>query len=573
MAQILSSYREIAPFMRSLLIDGQGNFRTVLRTQLANVFMDLETCTSDKDIANTLKKESYNVVFIDSYSPASNPFDLPEVVRSYQPDSVIILLVDEDDIQSLKKGARSDIDGFLVRPFTRIDIRHILRKVMNVQLSSRRFDEYRLELNKNLGPSVNLAGAKESEKTSFYRDPLTGLYNRLSLLEDIEKPGEKALVLLNLDNFSQINLGYGFQFGDEILKAVGNYLLTMAPSNARTYRLPGDEFAIILNNPLPDQEAMLSSMLHSEVPRLNLMVLEIGVKIGCSIGYVRSSDKDIYRYANIALLESRSRGKGRVQQFSFELNFERKQKENIVWINRLKNAFEEGRIQPWYQPIMENATRQVRKFESLIRMLTRRGDVISPANFLKPAEMAGLLPLITGAVVEATLPLAKRHNLSFSINISDQDFRGLFLVDYLERKIEELELDPALITLEILEDPGSGFPEETAEQIRVLRNMGFKIALDDFGVSGSNFSRLNDYHPDYIKIDGRFVRGVASNKDNQRIVNMIQQLAHGIGAKTIAEFVANEQDFNFLIDLGVDYTQGHYVGAAAPFSIKDLNLA
>lgn len=549
--------------MKAILFDSNNDIEKFLESQLETLFISLDKATNYSQFLGSIKTKSYQIIFLGPKAHLESDFLISSKVRELQPDAIIIVVVDQNDTNTILKAVRSDIDGFLVRPFEIKDIRHILRKVMNSMLSARRFKEYRQEVDKQLA-MANLGHTGEKLK----EDPLTGLLNRVALFEILEENKSKGIILINLDNFSQINLGYGFHFGDEILRSVGNYLKSCLPDNGMAFRLHGDEFAIILINPQENQEESLAYMIHRELPLLNLNVLEIGVKVGCSIGYDRGNDHETYRHASIAILEARRRGRGRIQNYSPDLNFERKQKENIIWINRLKSAFEEGRIKPWFQPILNNRTGKINKYECLIRMMSRRGDVIAPGNFIQAAEMAGLLPLITGAVVESAFPLLGKHPIELSMNISDQDFRGLFLVEYLSRKIEELQVEPSRITLEILEDAHLGSSAERASQIRELKEIGFKIALDDFGVNSSNFSRISEYRPDYIKIDGRFIRGIAINRDNQRIVNLIHQVATGMGAETVAEFVANQEDYQYLVNTGIEYSQGNLIGLAGPFSLR-----
>lgn len=476
-------------------------------------------------------------------------------IQRMHPSSQILVISKEMDPQFLVKCLNSGIRGFVPYPVSMNHFQMVLRKSLQNLLAWKKFVE--TEQKKSKAQEASFRQHWLNLQLSV--DQLTGLFNRTKLFEILGRQNELALILINLDNFSQLNLGYGYDFGDAVLRAVAEFLEAKLPANALGFRLQADEFAILLDNPEKNQEWELARQIHQLLPRLNVEVRGLAVKVSCSIGIARGKGYDLLRQANLALLEARSRGVGNIEVYRHNLPVESRQQENLFWITKIKTAFEKDGFFPVFQPILDNRTGKIHKFESLIRMRDEASGVIYPAQFLEAARLAGLLPLLTGAIVEKSLPYLQGNEFHISINVTSQDFRGLFLVDYLKRKIEELDIHPSRITLEILEEIEPSLNQLINEQLVELRRYGFRIAIDDFGVSASNFSRITELKPNYIKIDGRFISGVHRDPDLQKIVTVIQQISRSVGAEVIAEFVSNEADFEFIRKCGIEYSQGYFI--------------
>lgn len=556
---------EFADTLKLLAIEDDEVSQTIILQRLGKTFNNIQVADNGREGMNIIETEDIGLVLLDIDLPDMNGLTLAKTIKDNWPEMPIILVSGHTESEHLLKAIQLGIDGFVEKPVDALQLNRAIDRVLQSLLSTRRFEVYKAELEEEIDSKARqLLFRNKWFKYQLSVDSLTRLFNRIKLIECIEDPGDKALLLINLDNFAQLNLGYGFKFGDQVLKAVADFLENIIPSNGLAFRLQSDEFAVLLLSPEPEQERLLAKDIIKQLPQLNLKVLDIGMKIGCTVGYVRGPGTDLIRQAHIALLDARSRGKGRYQEYNQLLELEKKQKENIRWVNELKSAIESDRLVPFYQPIIDNSTGKIDKYECLVRMYSTDGETISPGLFLGPAKVAGLMPLITGTIVEKSFRHIKDNDISLSVNISDQDFRGLFLVDYLKRKTEELQIDPGKITLEILEEIDPGFSDERTRQIKELKAAGFKIALDDFGVSCSNFSRINDYRPDYIKIDGRFIKDIHENEESQRISEVITQVAKSIGAKVVAEFVSSEQVHEYIKNMGIEFSQGFLLGKPEP---------
>jgi EAL domain-containing protein (putative c-di-GMP-specific phosphodiesterase class I)/DNA-binding NarL/FixJ family response regulator len=233
------------------------------------------------------------------------------------------------------------------------------------------------------------------------------------------------------------------------------------------------------------------------------------------------------------------------------------------WFDYTVSLIIEQKIQPFYQPIMSTLTGEIEKYEVLARGVDGK-NIVPPHYLFHAAERKGITTTLTKMIIDKSFFYFASNTHNFSINITERDFKEGYLVDYLKEQLFCYRIDPARVTLEILESIDlTENLEFIAEQIRQLRAMGIKIAIDDFGVENSNFSRLLHIELDYIKLDGMYIRNIHSSDKKKLITLGIVKLAKTIGAELIAEFVEDETVMDIIRDCGVDYAQGYFVGKPA----------
>ena len=199
------------------------------------------------------------------------------------------------------------------------------------------------------------------------------------------------------------------------------------------------------------------------------------------------------------------------------------------------------------------------KYESLARILVN-GEVVSPAFFIEPARLAGQLPQLTRRMIEKSFAYFSGKEEHFTLNITESDLLEGYLVEYLREMSVRYGIAPGRVALEVLENVSAEGTREALAQLQTFREMGFEIALDDFGSEKSNFHRLQELQVHYIKIDGAYIKNVHENENNYKIVRTIAAFAKSIGAKVVAEYVADEKIQNIVMELGIDYSQGYFFG-------------
>lgn len=437
----------------------------------------------------------------------------------------------------------------------------VMTKKMNkIIMEIRERDEDIQQMNSFLESKV-LERTQEIEKVAT-TDELTGLSNRTKLNKDIlkNKDTHKAVLLINLDDFAQINNVYGMHIGDTVLKEVSSLIKKLVPTTSQCYRFSADEFIVIMPD-VSDEEAIeVANLLKDYVNKNHVTIPDerLDFKITFTIGIAYGNDDSIVKMANIAFTEARENGKNRFQVYNPDSLVEEQHSNNIYWANELKKAIETDNLIPYFQPIINNETNKPEKFECLVRMVDPSGAIISPAKFLEPAKRTGTASVITKIMIEKSFAYFRDRPFEFSINITDSDFKEGTLKEYLIEKAREYDIRHERVVIEMLESISMRGSSYAVEQINDLYNQGFKIAIDDFGADYSNFSRLLELKVDYIKIDGLFIKNIHTDINSYKIVSSINDFAKSVNAKVIAEFVHSKEVHDKVVELGIEYSQGYY---------------
>lgn len=243
--------------------------------------------------------------------------------------------------------------------------------------------------------------------------------------------------------------------------------------------------------------------------------------------------------------------------FNDDRHSEERVRKNLEGGTAVTEAITEKRIIPYYQAIVDNKTGRVEKYECLARMVDREGTIHPPYVFVDHAKRAGTIPLLTRLMSEQACQDLRHAKTHFSVNISWQDLADPDLVGDLIKLMSKYEIEPNRVTFEILEEALLSNRGESAAKIAQLKKLGCKIALDDFGSEGSNFSRFEkEWWPDVIKIDGSFIKNLDKSPENQRIVRAIVKAGQELGCEIVAEFVDSVTVWELITQMGIQYSQG-----------------
>lgn len=392
-------------------------------------------------------------------------------------------------------------------------------------------------------------------------DSLTNVANRFSLIEYLQSVKNVNLFLIDIDNFNNINNAYGFEIGDIALIEITRLLNLAKPNSSKLFRVNSDEFAVVCTDIMSSQKLSdIASSVISFFDQIEIDISdEITIKVSLSIGISIGSGTEILNHARIAIKELREHKRGSFKIYDSTSVFIKKQQENIYWIHKIKEAFEEEKLVTYYQPILNNETNKIEKYECLIRIV-ENGILTPPIRFMEASKLTGTLSLVTKTVIEQSFKKFSDTEYEFSINITSTDLYLGFLEENLLKSAKKYNISPSRVALEILEDIDTLDTKEILTQLNSLRYHGFKIAIDDFGSRSSNFSRLLEFSPDYLKIDGSFIKNILSDKKSLTIVEAIVLLCKKSNIKTIAEYVHNEDVQVKVKELGIEYSQGYCFG-------------
>lgn len=392
------------------------------------------------------------------------------------------------------------------------------------------------------------------ENLAFY-DQLTGLPNRQKIIADMNTRIATACAILNIDDFKEINDFFGIAAGDEILRQIGEWF---------EYRLGGDEFAIVFYDEMPIDAILcrinaLLELLEEKLFTIGDETIMLRMTVGIATG-----TKDLLTRADIALHTAKEK-KIPISVYEEQKNVEEKYRNNIAMASSIRQALSDKRITCHYQPIVNLTTGKTDKYETLVRMLDKEGNIVSPMEFLPIAMKTKIYPQITREIIHQACSLFATRSEEFSINLSDSDIRDPNTVKEIIDTITRTGT-ASRVVFEILESEGIENYEEVAHFITQVKALGAKIAIDDFGTGYSNFENILKLNVDYIKIDGSLIRGITTDGRHNIIVDTIIDFAKKIGAKTVAEFVSDEAIYNAVITHGIDYSQGYYTGKPEPLN-------
>jgi PAS domain S-box-containing protein/diguanylate cyclase (GGDEF)-like protein len=412
----------------------------------------------------------------------------------------------------------------------------------------------------HLAVFTDLTKIIEAEKKLEYlafHDTLTHAYNKSYFEKIVEEDNDsKALILLNIDNFSYINTAYGFEIGDLLLKKLS--LILKDEFNAKNlFRINSDEFALLFDNEINLKEKILEIQNYFFENSVDIDVDDIKVNFTFSYGAAKAKE-NLLRKASAAVKNAKEMGKNKFYIFEEDEISDYKKRESFIQTTHLiKEAIENDYLVPYFQGIFNNKTKEIDKYEALVR-IEKDNEVISPYVFLEAAKLSGHLSKITEIMIDKTFKIMKENNFNFSINITEDDLNLNYLVNYIKAKIQEYDIKTSRITLEILEGISSLGKDNHITQLASLKSMGLKLAIDDFGKEYSNFERIIDLDIDLIKIDAKYIKDIHTNKKSYEITKALAFFAKNSSIKSVAEFVHNEEVQNIISELGIDYSQGYY---------------
>ncbi|KIM10882.1 MAG: hypothetical protein KU37_09175 [Sulfuricurvum sp. PC08-66] len=401
--------------------------------------------------------------------------------------------------------------------------------------------------------------------TNALLDTLTGLPNSEGLKRACANKSHRGLLFIDVDKFDSINTLYGMQIGDKVLQYLGKRLQRFLPDNAKLFHISADEFVVLVNYPRPDQVAQLGEQILALFAHAPIVIGNVSFDISLCAGYDEGDNYDIYYNAKLANREAKSIGGRRCVKYHAASYYLRQQQENHFWVNELKDAIMHERIHVYFQPIIDMRTNVIGKYEVLARMENRKGEIIAPQFFLKPAIQAKLITDISRMVIDKAFKFFSSRHYEFALNISEQDFKEGYLEEFLLHKCDYYDIAPSRVYLEILEDMSMLQADLFTQQMQSLQRHGFNFSIDDFGVEKSNYSRVLETKAQLIKIDGSFVRTLRENENSRIIVESIVSFAQKMGAKTVAEFVETQEALELVEKLGVDYAQGYLIGKPQAF--------
>ncbi|MCG7577783.1 MULTISPECIES: EAL domain-containing protein [unclassified Halomonas] len=410
------------------------------------------------------------------------------------------------------------------------------------------------------------------------RDPLTELFNRRYFQDALQNAllhnGEGAILLLDLDQFKEINELSGHHVGDHLLREVAETLFLNLGQRSIIARLGGDEFALLLEGVSSEQAISMAGYIHQLLSGIGFQSAGRKHHISASMGIALfplhgRNPADLLASADMAMYKAKESTHQRWYLLSQAENAKDELQDRVYWVEQLHHALENDSFELMVQPIVRLADQDIKHYEVLLRLRHPDGNLIAPQHFIAIAEQSGLVVPLDRWVIQHSvqaLGTLQDRGISLAVNLSGQSLHDLELKQYLTDELQRSGADPHHLILEVTETAAITDFSTARNVLQTVRDLGCRTALDDFGIGFSSFHYLGQLPVDYIKIDGSFIRSLLINPDSHTIVKAIADIAKGFGKQTIAEFVDQAPLLPILQGYGITYGQGFHVGKPLPLA-------
>ncbi len=479
-----------------------------------------------------------DLIITDVNMPNMNGLEMAKEIKAINPNIPVIVATAFSNSEYLLEAIELGIDKYVLKPIN-------IKKLLSTMNASLLYHELR----------------------DLYNDQLTHLPNRNALIKEVNSSGSSTLLaLIDIDKFSVLNDLYGEENGDNILLQFSRKICDYFSHQYNVYRVGSDRFVVLCTcgdekNCLTDFK-VLCQQFSMDINLHGISLEENDVDLNITIGIAISDDKHAFEYAQRAVQKAREKYL-QILEYDSSL-FEQKEdiEENIKWVKKIKNGFDNGNFVPYFQPIIDANTQEIYKHEALIRFIEEDGTEIAPYIFLPIAKKAKLFPIVMKVMLKGVIDTIKEKNIRIAVNVSFDDIVNKSTQDFIFNTLDQHKEEAKLLDFEILESEEIEDFALVKDFIVKVKSYGCSVGIDDFGAGYSNFNMIDELDVDYVKIDGSLIKEVDTMPKQALIVETISQFCKKLGVKTVAEFVSSESIYLTAKNLGIDYMQGWHFGKA-----------
>ncbi len=483
-------------------------------------------------------EEEIDLIITDVNMPHMNGLEMIKEIKQLNPNIPIIVATAFSNTEYLLEAIDIGVDKYVLKP---IDMKKLLQTMSQSLLYH--------------------------ELKDLYIDKLTHLPNRNRLKKDLAQTTEDLMALINIDKFSTINDLFGENNGDKILSEFSDNLKEhFSKQEYKIYRIEADKFAIVCKDHAIDIEEFkkLCKDFANSVQKETILIDDNEIDLNITIGIAKGDGNRAYKYSQRVIAYARNKFE-QVMIYDDSFNIQESFEDNIRWVKKIKNGLKNGNFKGFYQPIVDNNTQQIYKYEALIRFIEDDGEVIAPFKFLDVAKKAKLYPHIIKVMLKEALSLIKEKRKRVAVNISFEDIASSETQQFIYEELKKHSEETKLLEFEILESEEISDIKIVKDFIYNVKQLGCTVGVDDFGAGYSNFNMLTNLNIDFVKIDSSLIKEIDHSKNQEIIVNTIANFSKEFGFTTVAEFVSSKEIFEKVKSLGIDYSQGYYFGKPVSF--------
>ncbi|MCT7579929.1 EAL domain-containing response regulator [Aliarcobacter butzleri] len=520
--------------MSILYVEDEKDLREVTHEILKSFTKNQYIAENGQEGLELFKKYEKNIDLIvtDINMPILNGLEMAKEIKNINPNIPIIITTAFSNKEYLLESIDIGIDKYVLKP---IDIAKLL------QAMSQSIIYYELK--------------------ELFIDKLTNLPNRNRLKKDLAQTDDVLMAFFDIDGFLTLNDLFGEEIGDGILVELSYKLKEHFPANEYSiYKLDVDKFVVVAVNSGKSVEEFYkyTKSFINKIENQSFLVNENEIDINLTVGVSHANGALAYKYAQRTITYARTKLR-KIMIYDDSFNIHQSFENNIKWLKQLKLGFKENKFQAYFQPIVDTQTKEIYKYEALIRYIDENGNEVGPYNFLDIAKKTKQYPNIIKVILKDALKLIKEKNKKVSINISYADISNKNTTKYIYDFLTAQSIEHTkLLSFEILESEEIVDFEEVSRFISEVKKFECIVGIDDFGAGYSNFHLLSKLKISFIKIDGSLIQNIHNSKDLEIIVRTISNIAKEFNVKTVAEFVANEEIYNKVKELNIDYSQGFY---------------
>ena len=401
------------------------------------------------------------------------------------------------------------------------------------------------------------------------RKDISGIINPRKKLETIFVTSDNMLVaIINVDNFEYIEKLLDFKSLQKVEDKIVEIIIKNIPKECNFNEVinVGDgEFVLAkevdkINDRLIEETIKNLKKIQNSLQHVSGEFIDYELDVSISIAY----GKNAYKVAKYGLSKIGGINTDFIIANELEEKVKTEAQHNLKILSLIKYALNNGGVLLYLQPIVDNNTGNIKRYEALLRIKDKNSNILSPFHFLEIAKKTKYYPQLTLSIIKQVFNVLDQLDTKISINLSAVDIEKEHIRNSILKLLEANKDKAKKLTFELLEEDVKDFSVVT-EFIKRIKSFGIQIAIDDFGSGYSNFERLLDYQPDILKIDGSLVKNIEKDRFSRNLIEVIVNFAKRQNLQTIAEFVENENIYRILKEMGVDFSQGYYFGKPEPY--------
>lgn len=531
-----------------LVVDDQADNRFAIKLALKKESYDFIEAENGREALAKAIEFAPDVILMDAIMPVMDGFEATKEIRRINslertPILMVTALNEKDDrIKALESG----VSDFVTKPFDKHEIIARCRAYVNMSALNKKY-------------------------VDATQNPVTSLPNTNALYDALKTNTNQITFTLMIDgykNFSEFYTSYIIKRME--LDFIG-LIYKHFPLKLEEYKLFNTEpgiYSIIFTSTnssvlTNDDLGNYANTFYSDIRLDKIAFDDYEFDVSVSIGIGDLSEQS-YKHSLIAAKQAQRSKKS----FLFAIDIIEKSRadvqNNIVWVKKIKSAIINDRFVPYFQPIYNNKEKKIEKFEALIRLIDEDSKVISPFFFMDISKKAKYYHQLTRLMVEKSMYIFKDKAVDFSLNISGSDIEDDTTRQFLIEEIKKYPNIAKRMIFELLEDENFESFELLTEFITEVKSYGVKIAIDDFGSGYSNFTRLMEYQPDILKLDGSLIKNINTDLFSLNVVKTMKNFTDEMNLETVAEYVSSKEILEKVTELGITYSQGYEISEPVP---------